>query len=219
MNDQLVSELRDILVAGDVNRTEELTRTALATGVPPKTLIVDSIKAAADIVGEKYENGEYFLANLVRCGDSFKVAIRQIEDHLKATNAISPDGKRVVIATVEGDIHDIGKNLVVTFMQGDGFAVEDMGVDVPAKKLVDKAVEVQADIIALSCLMSVTRDGVIKVCDELESRGLRERFPVLVGGAATSEKWAKRVGCDGWAPSATEACLVARDLVAVRKEV
>ncbi len=148
-------------------------------------MITDSLKAAADIVGEKYENGEYFLANLVRCGDSFKVAIRQIEDHLKTTDEIIADGKRVVIATVKGDIHDIGKNLVVTFMQGEGFAVEDLGVDVPAKELVDKAVKVQADLIALSCLMSVTRDGVIKVCEELESRGLRDRFPVLVGGVSS----------------------------------
>lgn len=219
MNEQIVAELKDVLVSGDKSKTEELTREALAQGVPAKTLIIDSIKAAADVVGEKYENGEYFLANLVRCGDSFKVAIKQIDDHLKSSGDVREDGKQVVIATVEGDIHDIGKNLVVTFLQGDGFAVEDLGVDVPAQKVVDKAIEVQADVIALSCLMSVTRDGVKKVCQELEDRGLRDRFSVLVGGAATNEKWANQVGCDGWAASATEATLVAHDLIAMRQEV
>lgn len=218
MNEQIVTELRDALIVGDASRSTVLTKAALAQGLPVKRLLTDSIKAATDVVGEKYDNGEYFLANLVRCGDSFKAAIKEIEGHLKTGPEAGTDGHRVVIATVEGDLHDIGKNLVITFLQGDGFAVEDMGVDVPAKRLVDKAVETKADIIALSCLMSVTRDGVAQVCKELETRGLRDHFAVLVGGAATNERWAKRAGCNGWAGSATEASQVARSLIAMRKE-
>ncbi len=218
MNEQMVIELREALIDGDVKRSEDLAKAALAKGVPVKTLITDSIKKAANVVGEKYDCGEYFLAELVRCGDSLKAVIKQLEGHLEAGQRAGADGARVVIATVEGDIHDIGKNLVATFLQGDGFVVEDLGVDVPAKLLVDNAVEIQADIIALSCLMSVTRDGVTKVCEELASRGLRDRFAVLVGGAATSERWAKQTGCDGWAASATEASQVARNLIAMRKE-
>jgi len=218
MSEQVVAELRDTLIQGEVKKSAELTKSALAQGVAIKTLITDGIKAAADVVGEKYDCGEYFLANLVRCGDSFKAAIDEIEGHRKTRPEAVADGKRVVVATVQGDIHDIGKNLVVTFLRGDGFAVEDVGVDVPAAQVVDKAVEAKADIIALSCLMSVTRGGVKQVCEELQRRGLRDRFAVLVGGAATNEKWAKQVGCDAWAGSATEATRVARNLIATRKE-
>jgi methylmalonyl-CoA mutase cobalamin-binding domain/chain len=217
MNEQIVGELREALIAGNIQGSEDLTKAALAQGIPAKTLLTEAIKSAADVIGQKYDDGEYFLANLVRCGDSFKVAIKQFEAHLTANPQGEADGNRVVIGTVEDDIHDIGKNLVVTFLQGDGFVVDDLGVDVSAQRLVDRAVETQADIIALSCLMSVTRNGVKKVCDELETRGLRDRYSVLVGGAATSDKWAKQVGCDGWAASATEASQVARSLIAARK--
>lgn len=217
MSAQTVVGFREALIGGEVAKSAELAKAALAQGVPPKTLLNDGVKAAADVVGRKYDEGEYFLANLVRCGDSFKAALKEIEGSLTAGQEGAADGARVVIATVEGDIHDIGKNLVVTFLQGDGFAVEDMGVDVPATRVVEQAVESNANIIALSCLMSVTRAGVKKVSEELESRGLRERFPLLVGGAATSQKWADEVGCDGWAASATEATQVARDLAAGRR--
>lgn len=216
MNGQ-VAELKDALIEGDVARSDKLAREALAQGIPAQMLIENSVKAAADVVGEKYENGEYFLANLVRCGDSFNAAIKHIEAHLASETGSGVEAKRVVIATVEGDVHDIGKNLVATFLQGDGFAVEDMGVDVSADRIVDKAVETNADIIALSCLMSVTRDGVRQVCQELDARGLRNDFVVLAGGAATNEKWAAQVGVNGWAASATEACRVARNQIAMRE--
>jgi methylmalonyl-CoA mutase cobalamin-binding domain/chain len=220
MDEQIVKELTDALIDGNVKRSEELAKEALGHGVPAKTLITNSIKQAADVIGEKYDCGDYFLANLVRCGDSFKTVINQIEGHLRLETGpgTGTDQDRVVIATVEGDIHDIGKNLVVTFLRGDGFAVEDLGIDISAKQVVEKAVEMEADVIALSCLMSVTRGGVTRVCEELSSRGLRDRYPVLVGGAATSEKWAKQAGCDGWAGTATDASQVARDLIARRKE-
>ncbi len=219
MNEQIVKELKDALIEGNVKRSEQLAREALEHGVPAKTLITNSIKGAADVIGEKYDCGEYFLANLVRCGDSFKTVIHQIEDHLRLETGTGTgtDQTRVLIATVEGDIHDIGKNLVATFLRGDGFAVEDLGIDIPAKQVVDRAIETKADIIALSCLMSVTRGGVTRVCEELASRGLRDRYPVLVGGAATSEKWARQAGCDGWAGTATDAGQAARDLIAKRK--
>src|SRR3972149_3819725 len=182
MSEQVVAELRDTLIQGEVKKSAELTKSALAQGVAIKTLITDGIKAAADVVGEKYDCGEYFLANLVRCGGSFKAAIDEIEGHRKTRPEAVADGKPVVVATVqgdihaigknlvvtflrgdgvaavgapgEGDIHDIGKNLVVTFLRGDGFAVEDVGVDVPAAQVVDKAVEAKADSIARACLRS-----------------------------------------------------------------
>ncbi|HBY98707.1 MAG TPA: hypothetical protein DEP84_32965 [Chloroflexi bacterium] len=215
--DGQLSELRQALVSGDIARSAALAKEVLAQGASPKAVLAE-VGAAASAVGEKYEDGEYFLANLVRCGDSFKAVITAADPYLKAAGEGQEGRGRVVLATVEGDIHDIGKNLVLTFLQGDSFVVEDMGVNVSALALVDKAVEVGADIIALSCLMSVTRDGVKKVCSELEARGLRDRFAVLVGGAATNERWAKQIGCDAWASSATEGTRVARTLVTIRAE-
>ena len=218
MSTHIVDEFRDALIGGDADRSVELARTALAEGVAASTLLGDGVKAAADVIGQKYDDGEYFLAELVRSGDCFKAVIGEIEAGLGSESGVSGGAGRIVIATVEGDVHDIGKNLVITFLRGDGFAVDDMGVDVPPAQVVDKAVEANADIIALSCLMSVTRDGVRRVCDELTDRGLRDRFGVLVGGAATSQKWADTLGCDGWAASATEATQVAHTMVAVRAE-
>ncbi len=218
MSTHIVDEFRDALIGGDADRSVELARTALAEGVAASTLLGDGVKAAADVIGQKYDDGEYFLAELVRSGDCFKAVIGEIEAGLGSGSGVSGGAGRIVVATVEGDVHDIGKNLVITFLRGDGFAIDDMGVDVPPAAVVDKAVEVNADLIALSCLMSVTRDGVRRVCDELTSRGLRDRFGVLVGGAATSQKWADNLGCDGWAASATEATRVAHTMVAVRAE-
>lgn len=218
MSTRIVSEFRDALIGGDADRSVELARTALAEGVAPSTLLDDGVKAAADVIGQKYDDGEYYLAELVLSGDCFKAVIGELEGQLGSGSGVNGSAGRVVIATVEGDVHDLGKNLVITFLQGAGFAVDDMGVNVPPAQVVDKAVEVNADIIALSCLMSVTRDGVRGVCDELASRGLRDRFGVLAGGAATSQKWADTLGCDGWAASATEAAQVARTMVAVRAE-
>lgn len=218
MHEPALAQLRDALIEGAVERVPELTKHALEQGVSTSAIITDALKESADVVGEKYDNGEYFLPNLVRCGDSFKAAIAEVQGQLDSERAGVAPENQVVIASVEGDIHDIGKNLVVTFLQGDGYAVEDLGVNVPAKQLVDKAVELHADIIALSCLMSVTRDGVRKVCDELKARGLRDEVHLLVGGAATTEQWARDIGCDAWGASATDAPRIARKLVALEKE-
>ncbi len=218
MQEEILVQLRDALIEGDVDRIAGLTERALESGVTAKAIISQAVKPAADVVSQRYDDGEYFLPNLVQCGDSLKVAIGALQSRLGVEAPGEAYGPRVVIATVQGDIHDIGKNLVITFLQGDGFAVEDLGVDVPAEQVIDKALETEAQIIALSCLMSVTRDGVRKVCDELESRGLRDRFRVLVGGAATNQEWARRVGCDAWAGTATDAPRAARKLLVSEKE-
>lgn len=208
-------ELKDALINGRKEEAVELTEKALEEGISARHLISNVILPASKVVGDRYEHGEFFLSELVQYGDTLKVVMGPIMAKLKEEIGDERQERvgRVVLATVKGDLHDIGKNIVRLFLEGNGFEVLDLGVDVPAEKVIDVAIEYNADIIALSCLMSVTRDGVKEVIDELSRRGLRSRFAVLVGGRSTSEKWAGQIGADRWAPDAVNAVDAAFDLI------
>ncbi|WP_309491922.1 cobalamin B12-binding domain-containing protein [Candidatus Hecatella orcuttiae] len=209
-----IENLKQTLVEYDTEKAVELTDKALSEGASARFLISEAILPATKIIGEKYETGEYFLSELVLCGETLQAVMKPILEHLgKEVGKKEEEIGKIVLATVEGDIHDIGKNIVRLFLQGSGFTVEDMGVDMPAGKIIDKAVDVKADIIALSCLMSVTRDHVKDVVEELEKRGLRKDFKILVGGRSTNEKWAGQIGCDKWAADGPGAVEAARSLV------
>lgn len=213
-----IEDLKQALIQGDRGKAKELTNRVLGAGVSPKSLISDVVLPATEVIGEKFESCEYFLSELVMCGDTLETIMQPIMRHLKEEVGAGAEEKagKIVLATVKGDVHDIGKNIARLFLQGSGFMVEDMGVDVPADKIVDKALDTGADIIALSCLMSVTRDGVIDVVEELKKRGLRDKFSVLVGGRSTDEKWAKRIGCDMWAADGPRGVRAARSLIEQR---
>jgi methylmalonyl-CoA mutase cobalamin-binding domain/chain len=207
-----VEGLKEALINGDEAGAERYAREAIEGGVPAAKLIDEAVIAATEVVGEKYERRELFVTDLLMVGEALKKAMGVIQPHLVPEERAKVEG-RVVLATVEGDVHDIGKNLVATMLRGAGFDVEDMGVDVAASKQVDRAVELNADIIAASALMTVTRDGQRKIIDELVRRGLRQRFKVLIGGAATNKAWAEEIGADAWSKDAAEAVKVARELL------
>jgi 5-methyltetrahydrofolate--homocysteine methyltransferase len=210
-----VADLKHALIEGEKGKAEELTQKALGEGVSAKLLISDVVIPATKVIGDKYASGEYFLSEFVLCGDTLEAIMTPVMKQLRGE--VGKEGEelagRILLATVKGDVHDIGKNIVRLFLQGSGFVVKDMGVDVPADKIIDEAVDTKADIIALSCLMSVTRDGVIDVVEELKKRGLRNDFSVLVGGRSTNEKWAKQIGCDKWAVDGPGAVEATRSLV------
>jgi len=210
-----LEELKQALINGKKEEAEELTKKALEEGISGKRLISEVILPASKVVGDRYEHGEFFLSELIQYGDTLESIMVPIMDHLKKEIGDKREERvgRILLATVKGDLHDIGKNIVRLFLEGNGFEVDDLGVDVPASEIIDKAVNTDADVIALSCLMSVTRDGVKEVIEELNKRGLRSNFAVLVGGRSTNEKWAKQIGADKWAPDAIKAVEAAFSLI------
>jgi 5-methyltetrahydrofolate--homocysteine methyltransferase len=178
----------------DFNNIKELVQKALHAGISAYKIIMEGLAKGMDIVGEKYQRGEYFLAELVMAGETMKRAIEVLTPVLKAERATSKG--KVVIGTVEGDIHDIGKNLVITFLTSAGLEVYDLGVDVPAQKFIDKIRETNATVLCLSALLTISIPEVKKVIDALKQANLRDKVKVVVGGAVINEEVAKEVGAD-----------------------
>ncbi len=179
----------------DFDRLGELVDEALKKH-SPEEVIEKALRPAMEEVGRKFEEGEYFIAELALIGDVFKdVFEKKIKPRLKRRGGGDSIGK-VVIGTIEGDIHDIGKNIVAIIFEAAGFEVIDLGVDVPAEKFVEEAEKNNADVIAISALLTTTMVNMRKVIEELERRGVRSKYIVAVGGSPVTEEFAKSIGAD-----------------------
>ena len=171
-----------------------------------------TLNDAARIVGEKFDSGEYFLPHLVMAGDAMTSVANVLEPAIPKGGG---QAKRVVvIATVEADLHSVGKNIVGMMMRAAGFEVHDLGVDVKGTTIIAKAKETNADIIALSSLLTTTMPYQREVIDDLKAAKLRDRFIVMVGGGAVTKEWASQIGADGYGRDAIEAVKVAEGLSA-----
>jgi len=209
----ILQEIKESLVQLEYDKVIELVKKALDQGIPPLEVIDKALSPAMKEVGDLFEKGEYFLAELVTAAEAFKECMEIMKPLLlKERKALKPLGV-VVIGTVEGDLHDIGKSIVATMLESGGFEVHDLGVDVPAEKFVEKALEVNADIIAMSALLTTTMLNMKKVIDLLKEKGIRDKFKVLIGGAPITEEFAKEIGADGYAEDAVKAVEVAKKLV------
>lgn len=179
----------------------ELAKQLLDRGVSPLELI-ELMKKGMDVVGDRYERGEYFVSELVMAGEIGEGVVKLIEPFFKGNK--SAERVKVVIGTVEGDIHSIGKNIVKMMLMANGYDVIDLGVDVPAEKFVEEAVKENAQVIGLSSLLSTSAINMRKVMELLGKRGLRGKIRVVIGGAAVTEEYAKKIGADGYAKNAIE---------------
>jgi corrinoid protein of di/trimethylamine methyltransferase len=164
-------------------------------------------------VGEAFTNGNAFLPELVMAGEAMKVAVTTLEPEMKRRGTERKTLGKVVLATVEGDIHEIGKSLVGTMLSAAGFEVFDLGVNVATSKIIEKTQEVQAQIIGLSALLTTTMVKQREVIEILNSIGLRQSVKVMVGGAPVTREWVKQIGADGYSEDAIGAVIVARQLV------
>jgi corrinoid protein of di/trimethylamine methyltransferase len=164
-------------------------------------------------VGRLWEEGELFLPELVMGAEAMKGAMGILEPALQGTGGEHGTAGHVVIGTIEGDIHDIGKTLVATMLSANGFEITDLGADVPVSRFVEEAEAKNADCIAISALLTTTMHGQKRVVDELKSRSARGRFKVIVGGAPCSESWAEQIEADGYAGDAVAAVALVRNLV------
>lgn len=205
-----LTDLQRAILEYDSEAAARLAKKALEEGTDPLSIIEEELRPALDMVGEKFETHEFFLPHLVMCADAMKAAVDVLLKEVPKEEILLGT---VVIGTVEGDIHDIGKNLVSAFLRSSGFEVHDIGVDNKVQDFIEKAKEVNADIICASALMSATLPYQEDLISMLQDSGLSDRFKVMIGGAPTTAEFAERIGADAWGDNASEAVEKARKLV------
>ena len=203
-----VQKLREAILNGDAKTAATVTQAALAENVPPLDLIQKAMVPAMDEVGRRFECQDYFVPELLLSARAMKAALALLRPLLAASGA-QPAGT-VVIGTVKGDLHDIGKNLVAALLEGGGFEVIDLGVDVASEKFVETVQKTNANIVCLSALLTVTMLSMKTTIEGLRAAGVREQVTVLVGGAAVTRQFAEEIGADGYGESASAAVSLAR---------
>lgn len=203
VNDYL-QKIKECLVNMDLEGAKESAKKALEAGANPQDIISRGIAEGMDIVGRKFEEGEYFLSELLVAGEIAKEILKILNPYIKSGEVKLKKLGKVVIGTVRGDLHDIGKNIVAMMLNAAGFEVIDLGADVPPEKFVEAARENDANIVAMSALLSVTMPEMKVVIEELRKAGLRDKVKVIVGGAPVTEKYAKEIGADGYGENAIE---------------
>ena len=207
----LLDSLRDAIVALEEEQAVAIAEKVVASGIDPKMAIRYAIADAANVVGEKFEAGNYFLPQLVISGDLMDVVTKVLERNIPQAEV--EQKKIIVIGTVQGDVHSIGKSIVATMLKSVGFQVIDLGVDVPSVTFIEKAKDLKADMIALSSLLTTTMPYQREVIDDLVSMGLRDRFKIMIGGGPVTKSYADEIGADAYGRDAIEAMDVAKKLL------
>lgn len=193
----LLDEIQESVLIGDGDRVRPLTEQALGEGIAPLAVFHEALVPAMDTVGRKMQSNEYYLPEVIMAARAMKVALEILKPFLAESEQIDSRGT-VVVGTVKGDLHDIGKNLLILFLGGAGFHVVDLGTDVDAARFLDAAVQERADIVAMSALLTTTMLGMKDVIATLAQAGVRNRVKVLVGGASVTERFAREIGADGY---------------------
>src|SRR5579862_8420907 len=207
-----LKQLYEAILNGDAKTSAAVTRDALASGSAPMDLITGYMIPAMDEVGKRFECEDYFVPELLLAGRAMKASMELLRP-LLAQKGIEPLG-RVVIGTVKGDLHDIGKNLVASMLEGGGFEVIDLGADVAPEVFVETARARNAKLVALSALLTVTMNSMRTTIQAFEKAGLRDRVKVMVGGAPVTRQFADEIGADGFSENASAAVALARKLLA-----
>ena len=212
MSDDIISQITNAIIEGEPELIVELTQQALAKGLEPMQIIDQGLIPGMDVVGEKFGSGEYFLPNLIISANGMQDAMKILEPELRVRQQERKSAGKVVIGTVQGDIHEIGKSLVATMLSANGFEVYDLGVDVPVTKFIEKIRETNANFLGLSALLTTTMVVQREVIAALQQAGLRDKVKVLVGGAPVTRSWADEIGADGYAEDAIGAVTLAKSL-------
>jgi corrinoid protein of di/trimethylamine methyltransferase len=217
MDQDIITQLITAIVEGETEQAIEFTRQALAAGIEPMAIIDQGLIPGMEIVGEKFSSGEFFLPNLIISANGMQEAMLLLEPELKARQQERKSAGKVVIGTVHGDIHEIGKSLVATMLSANGFQVFDLGVDVPVATFIAKIREIDADLLGLSALLTTTMVVQREIIAALKQAGLRERVKVMVGGAPVTRSWAEEIGADGYAEDAIGAVVLAKQLASAKQ--
>jgi trimethylamine corrinoid protein len=212
-NDVIFAEMADAIEWLDDEKAIELVDTALKSNIDPVDIIEKGFSKGLKVVGDKFGNGEAFLTELVAAANIMEEVSNKLAGVLSASEKKVERKGTIILGTVEGDVHTIGKNILKSLLEVNGFNVIDLGEDVPASIFVEKVREIKPDIIGLSALMTTTITEQRQVIQALKDAGIRDTVKVMVGGAAVTEKWSRDIGSDGYAENASEAVQIALDLV------
>ncbi len=226
MSKELIGKIVDNVLQGRRNKDDEgieegmagepgvaeLVQDAIDSGIDTDEILLNGLSRGMEMVGQKYETGEYFIPDMLTAAEAVEEGMKVMEPHLVKGEDGSGKGK-VIMATVEKDLHDIGKNLVSIMLKGAGFSVVDLGIDVPAARIAEAAEEEKANLVGLSALLNTTMSNMGDVVKELEKKGLRDKVKVLIGGAPTSEDFAQEIGADSYGKDAFAAIREAEKLL------
>ena len=210
--EDLLKQARQAVIEGDEEAAEAMARKVIAEGINPVEIINEGLSPAMTEVGDGFANEEIPLPGVLVAAEAMTRAIEIIEPHI-AKEEVAETLGTVVIGTVEGDIHDIGKRIVATMLKVYGFEVHDLGRDVPIDVFVEKAKELKPDILGSSSLMTTTMGGQKILEEKLRAAGIRDNFKTMIGGAATTQEWANKIGCDCYAEDANDTVLKAKELI------
>lgn len=205
------SALTEAVVKGDIKGAAAETQKAIDHGSDVQDILDNGLIAAMDQVGENFAKGKIFVPQMLRSAKTMQECMSIIKPHFQE-GGMKTKGT-VLIGTVKGDLHDIGKNLVTMMMEGAGFAVTDLGVDVPPAKFAQGAQEIDADIVAMSALLSITMPAMPETIKALQEAGIRDKVKVMIGGAPVTDKYAKEIDADSYAPDAASAVTAAKKML------
>ncbi len=209
-----LNHIKEAVIRGSHTEIKALVEKALDAGVDPTALINEALIAAMDIVGRDFGEGKIFVPEMLVSAVTMKAGLEVVK--MRIVGDENRSRGTVVMATVKGDLHDIGKNLVAMMLEGAGFRVLDLGVDLSVEKLIDQVKSIQPEILGLSALLTTTMPEMQKVIQELQAQGLRDKIKVMVGGAPVDRVFAEKIGADGYGANAAEAVELARRFVAER---
>ena len=208
--EEIFKRFKNAIIEMDEDGAKSTAEDAISQGIDPVACIDNGLAEGMKVIGEKFDEAEIFVPQILLAADAFSSAIDILSPHIKG--GYTAKGK-ILIHTVEGDIHDIGKNIVAIMLEANGFEVIDMGRDVPVTDVVDAAVKNDVDFITGSALMTTTMPAQREIINELKDRDLRDKFKCVFGGAPTSQDWTDKIGADAWAENAAEAVNVISGLM------
>lgn len=209
--ESIIQEIFEAILVGNANLAKEKVQTALDVNLDPSEILNTGMIAAMAEVGERFEKGDYFVPEMLIAARAMQQGLSILKPHLKQSDLVS-QGK-VVIGTVKGDLHDIGKNLVSMMLEGAGFELIDLGTDVPAVKFIESVRGNGANVVAMSALLTTTMPQMKTVIGALDEAGLRDQVKVIIGGAPVTESYAQEIGADGYAADASRAAKVTKQLL------
>ena len=213
----LFKEMAQAVIEGDEERTVSLAKEALAKGIDATEAIEKGFAEGMNEIGRQFECLEVFLPQVILSADAMTAGVEVCRQHLLAKKSDIPR-KTILLGTIQGDVHDIGKNIIKIMLESNGFKVYDLGRDVPVRRFVEKVEELSPDVVGVSALMTTTMVHMPKLIQVLREKGLREKVKVMVGGAPVLPAWAKEIGADGYGESAMEAVKVAKRLTGLQGE-
>jgi len=215
MTEELFRKMSQSILDGDSDLAIALAKQAIEAGIDPLEAISKGFVLGVNQVGDSFASGQAFLPELVMAGEAMKAAVATLEPEMQKRGTSRQIFGKVVLATVEGDIHEIGKTLVGTMLSASGFQVYDLGVDVPSAKIIEKVKEVDADLVGLSALLTTTMVKQKEVIDEMDKLSLRKKVKVMVGGAPVTRDWVQKIEADGYSEDAIGAVVEAKKLLGI----